>query len=88
MLTAIRNIYSIVTNYDERRLGSEESMEPRKVDMSDQFCRGCHLPHSLDEDKKCEFCRRGAIQPRVSVFTRIWKAIVAPRQQDISILKN
>jgi len=61
MLTAIRNIYSIVTNYDERRLGSEESME---------------------------FCRRGAIQPRVSVFTRIWKAIVAPRQQDISILKN
>lgn len=30
----------------------------KTVQMSSVFCVGCHMPHSVDEDKLCEFCRR------------------------------
>lgn len=86
MLTAIRNICSTISDHDEHRLGHEESMEPKTLLMSDQFCRGCHQPHSLDENKRCEFCRREPAEPRPSLLGRIWKTLT--RQQDISILKS
>lgn len=94
MLTAIRNIWTTIFHYDELRLGHEESfyMEPKTILLSDQFCRGCHQPHSLDENKRCEFCRRDPVEPRVSLFTLIGRAISGlisrPRQQDISIIRN
>lgn len=65
----------------------QETIVVRKqVQLSDQFCRGCHQPHSLDENMRCEFCRREPAEPRRSVLGRIRQAIFT-RPADISILK-
>jgi nitrate/TMAO reductase-like tetraheme cytochrome c subunit len=94
MLTALRNICSTIANYDEHRLGREESMEPRKVQLSDQFCRGCHQPHTLDENKRCEFCRRTMVKamtrPGPHLLTRFrmrLAAVIAPKQETYSLFK-
>ncbi len=66
-------------------------MEPRKLLLSDQYCRGCHSPHTLDENMRCEFCRRAPAEPRRGLIVRVWRSIVelfAPRQEDTSIFKE
>lgn len=32
-------------------------MTPKQLQITDFYCRGCHMPHSLDDDGHCEFCR-------------------------------
>lgn len=88
----LTEIWNIVFHYDEHRLGREESMEPRKVELSDQFCRGCHQPHKLDENKRCEFCRlalsKAITRPErhLTRFRRWLADLIAPRK-GYSIIK-
>jgi hypothetical protein len=94
MLTAIRNICSTIFDYDEHRFGREESMEASIYHK--QFCYDCGASwrtnlQIVDGQPRCEFCRLGNSTPRLSRFARVRGAIsrlIAPRQQDISILKS
>ena len=33
-------------------------MMPKQLQLTDFYCRGCKMPHSLDAEMLCEFCRR------------------------------
>lgn len=65
-----------------------EKKEARRLRLSDQFCRGCHQPHSLDENMRCEFCRRKPAEPRRSILGRIWHVLTTPRREKISIFNE
>lgn len=78
MLTAIRNIWIFISNYDEHRFGREESMESSMYHK--RFCYECGATwrtdlKSVGDKLLCEFCRLGNSTPRISLGTRIRGAI-------------
>ncbi len=56
----------------------------KKVEMRTVFCIGCHQPHSLDDDRLCEFCRREAAQPDVNWLGRLKDLVFKERIPDAS----
>jgi hypothetical protein len=90
MLTAIRNIYSIVTNYDEHRLGCEESMAQDSVTVIENGTMKITFVDPKPEPKKlsleaqyCDNCKMaGSLylvdKERLCEFCRRSKAITRP----------
>lgn len=68
-----------------RSTNAVHDADARRVDMSEVFCRGCHMPATITEVAGrllCEFCRIAATRtskPRRSAWQRIRNWIVKER---------
>ncbi len=57
-----------------------EFKEPTKVDINSVLCKGCRMPHGLDSNGLCGFCRRGNAAPRQGLVRTFFGLFVKDRE--------